>query len=86
MYAVIQTGGKQYRVRPGDLLVVEKLDGEPGQEVAFDRVLMLGGEGGQAMVGAPVVSNRVCVLLAAAPKAIASSKACCASPAWKARE
>ena len=35
MYAVIKTGGKQYRVQPGDLLVVEKLDGEPGANVAF---------------------------------------------------
>src|SRR5579875_1546756 len=59
MYAVIQTGGKQYRVQPGDLLVVEKLDGEPGQEVAFDRVLMLGGEGGETTVGAPVVEGAV---------------------------
>ncbi len=42
MYAVIKTGGKQYRVSPGDLLVVEKLPGEAGAEVAFDQVLMLG--------------------------------------------
>jgi large subunit ribosomal protein L21 len=59
MYAVIQTGGKQYRVQPGDLRVVEKLEGEPGAEVAFDRVLMLGGEGGAATVGAPVVEGAV---------------------------
>ena len=38
MYAVIKTGGKQYRVQAGDLLVVEKLDGEPGAEVAFGDV------------------------------------------------
>ena len=42
MYAIVQTGGKQYRVQAGDLLVVEKLDGEPGAEVAFGDVLMLG--------------------------------------------
>jgi amino acid transporter len=40
MYAVIKTGGKQYRVQAGDLLVVEKLDGEPGAQVAFNEVLM----------------------------------------------
>jgi large subunit ribosomal protein L21 len=56
MYAVIKTGGKQYRVQPGDLLVVEKLDGEPGANVAFGEVLMLGdGEG--VTVGAPVVEG-----------------------------
>ena len=49
MYAVIKTGGKQYRVQPGDLLVVEKLEaGEPGSEVSFDQVLMVGGAAGGA--------------------------------------
>ncbi len=56
MYAVIQTGGKQYRVRPGDLLVVDKLEGEPGAEVAFDRVLLIG-EGDAVTVGAPIVAG-----------------------------
>ena len=46
MYAVIKTGGKQYRVQPGDLLVVEKLEGDVGAAVSFDQVLMLGGDGG----------------------------------------
>ena len=56
MYAVIKTGGKQYRVQPGDLLVVEKLDGEPGANVAFGEVLMLG-DGEAVTVGAPVVEG-----------------------------
>lgn len=56
MYAVIKTGGKQYRVQTGDLLVVEKLDGEPGANVAFGEVLMLG-EGESVTVGAPTVSG-----------------------------
>ncbi len=43
MYAVIQTGGKQYRVRAGDVIVVEKLDGDVGAEIKFDQVLMAGG-------------------------------------------
>ena len=52
MYAVIKTGGKQYRVQPGDLLVVEKLAGDPGANVAFDEVLMIGA-GDAVTVGAP---------------------------------
>jgi large subunit ribosomal protein L21 len=58
MYAVIKTGGKQYRVRPGDMLVVEKLAGETGAEVAFDQVLMVG-EGEAVTVGAPLVEGAV---------------------------
>ncbi|MDB5423620.1 MAG: ribosomal protein, partial [Phenylobacterium sp.] len=57
MYAVIKTGGKQYRVQAGDLLVVEKLDGDVGAELSFDQVLMLGGDGGEVTVGAPVVEG-----------------------------
>lgn len=56
MYAVIRTGGKQYRVKPGDLLVVEKLDGQPGANVQFADVLMLG-EGEAVTVGAPLVAG-----------------------------
>ena len=56
MYAVIKTGGKQYRVQPGDVLVVEKLAGEPGAKVAFDEVLMIGA-GESVTVGAPTVEG-----------------------------
>src|SRR5689334_14554741 len=56
MYAVIKTGGKQYRVQPGDLLVVEKLEGEPGAKVDFADVLMLG-DGEAVTVGAPTVAG-----------------------------
>jgi large subunit ribosomal protein L21 len=56
MYAVIKTGGKQYRVSPGDLMVVEKLVGEPGSNVAFGDVLMVG-EGEAVVVGAPTVAG-----------------------------
>ena len=58
MYAVIETGGKQYRVKAGDLLVVEKLGGDVGSKVAFDRVLMLG-DGASISVGAPTVDGAV---------------------------
>ena len=56
MYAVIKTGGKQYRVQPGDILVVEKLDGEPGAAVAFGDVLLLG-DGEAVTVGEPTVAG-----------------------------
>ena len=58
MYAVIRTGGKQYRVKPGDMLVVEKLAGDPGAEVAFDQVLAVG-EGAEVALGAPLVEGAV---------------------------
>jgi large subunit ribosomal protein L21 len=56
MYAVIKTGGKQYRVQPGDTIVVEKLDGEAGEAVNFGEVLMLGGDKG-VTVGAPLIDG-----------------------------
>ena len=56
MYAVIKTGGKQYRVSPGDMLVVEKLAGEPGANVSFADVLMVG-EGDAVVIGAPTVAG-----------------------------
>lgn len=56
MYAVIKTGGKQYRVAQGDILRVEKLDAEAGDVVTFDQVLMIGGEG-DPLVGAPGVDG-----------------------------
>ena len=56
MYAVIKTGGKQYRVQPGDTIVVEKLHGEAGAAVNFGEVLMLGGDKG-VTVGAPLIDG-----------------------------
>src|SRR3569623_606264 len=56
MYAVSKTGGKQYRVQAGDVFVAVKLDGEPGAEVRFDQVLMLGDDAG-ATIGAPLVDG-----------------------------
>jgi large subunit ribosomal protein L21 len=57
MYAVMKTGGKQYRVMPGDVLQVEKLPAEAGARVEFDQVLMLGGDAPQ--IGAPLVAGAV---------------------------
>ena len=56
MYAVIQTGGKQYRVKSGEQVKVESLAAEVGATVSFDRVLMLG-EGEGVKVGAPFVAG-----------------------------
>ena len=56
MYAVIKTGGKQYRVREGDTLRIEKLAAEAGAKVQFDQVLMVG-EGDDVKVGTPYVSG-----------------------------
>ena len=56
MYAVIETGGKQYRVQTGDEFCVERLTGEVGDEVVLDRVLMLGDENG-AKFGTPFVDG-----------------------------
>jgi len=56
MYAVIQTGGKQYRVKSGEQLKVELLPAEVGAAVSFDQVLMLG-EGDAARIGAPFVDG-----------------------------
>ena len=55
MYAIIETGGKQYRVQQGDVIYVEKLEAQAGDAVNFD-VLMLGKDEG-AVIGAPVVAG-----------------------------
>lgn len=55
MYAVFETGGKQYRAAEGDILKIEKLGGDAGDTIEFDRVLMLGGE--NTVLGAPLVKG-----------------------------
>ena len=56
MYAVIKTGGKQYRVAAGDKIQIEKLEGNPGDKVNFTEVLMVGGDGA-VNIGAPHVAG-----------------------------
>jgi large subunit ribosomal protein L21 len=56
MFAVIRTGGKQYRVTPNAVLKVEKLEAEPGSTVTFTDVLAVGGEAGLT-VGSPVIAG-----------------------------
>jgi large subunit ribosomal protein L21 len=58
MYAVIQTGGKQYRVEPGKTVLVEKLEGDAGAQVKFDQVLLVSsGDGATVTVGKPTVAG-----------------------------
>lgn len=56
MYAIVETGGKQYKVSEGDVLFIEKLDVEAGGEVTFDKVLLVSKDNG-VVVGSPVVAG-----------------------------
>lgn len=56
MYAVIETGGKQYRVEKGDVVFIEKLEVNAGDKVTFDKVLLVGSEDG-IVAGAPYVEG-----------------------------
>ena len=56
MYAVIKTGGKQYRVQQGDVIFVEKLNAQADEAVTFDEVLLVG-DADQSKVGTPVVKG-----------------------------
>src|SRR5262245_893444 len=60
MYAVIESGSKQYRVAPGDTVEVERLDAEAGKAITLKRVLFVGNEG-KFSVGAPTVDNATVV-------------------------
>ena len=56
MYAVVNTGGKQYKVRQGDILRVEKIPGEVGSPVSFDRILMFS-DGENVKIGQPALND-----------------------------
>lgn len=57
MYAIIKTGGKQYKVKSDDILAVEKLEGEAGSKLTFSEVLAIGEEGESLKVGTPLVDG-----------------------------
>jgi large subunit ribosomal protein L21 len=59
MYAIVETGGKQYRVKPGDTIAVERVAGEPGEVLDLGRVLLVAGDGETARVGSPGVQGAV---------------------------
>ena len=57
MFAIIETGGKQYKVNEGDVLFIEKLDAAEGDKVTFDRVLAMSGADNKFVVGNPTVAG-----------------------------
>ena len=57
MYAVIRTGGKQYRVAKDDVIAIERVDGQAGDKIKFDEVLMLGEDGKAPSIGEPIVKG-----------------------------
>ena len=57
MYAVVKTGGKQYKVAPGEKLKIERIPADVGTEVTLDQVLMIAGEGDTVRLGQPIVSG-----------------------------
>jgi large subunit ribosomal protein L21 len=76
MHAIIKTGGKQYSVKPGDVIRIEKLDREPGEEVELTEVLFVGGD--EQKVGRPFVNGAKVTLVVTkqkkAPKVIIFKK------------
>ena len=57
MYAVIETGGKQYRAEVGDKFRVERLNGETSTEIIFDKIIAVGGEGTETKFGDPYIAG-----------------------------
>jgi large subunit ribosomal protein L21 len=57
MYAIVQFGGRQVRVTPGAVAVIDGTAGEPGAELTFDRVLLVEKDGGEVVAGAPFVAQ-----------------------------
>lgn len=57
VYAIVETGGKQYKVSPGDVIWTEKIEGEPGSAVKLDRVLLIRTDEGGTIVGKPYVEG-----------------------------
>ena len=57
MFAIIQSGGRQVKVSPGDVISVDRFEASPGDEVTIDQVLVLEKEGGEVLAGAPFVAD-----------------------------
>ncbi len=57
MYAIVQCGGHQVKMAPGQTVVVDHVGGDAGAEINFDQVLMVERDGGEVMAGAPFVAN-----------------------------
>lgn len=57
MFAIVQAGGRQEKVTPGAVVIVDRLDAEPGSEITFNRVLLVENEGGELVAGEPYVTG-----------------------------
>ena len=57
MFAIVEAGGRQEKVAPGEVIVVDRLEAEPGAEVTFDKVLLIAAEDGSVRTGAPYVAG-----------------------------
>jgi len=57
VFAIIQSGGRQVKVAPGEVITVDRIDAEAGQEVSIDQVLVLEKDGGEVLAGSPFVAN-----------------------------
>jgi large subunit ribosomal protein L21 len=57
MYAIVQAGGRQHRVTPGVVVVIDGTAGQPGAELTFEQVLLVEKDGGEVVAGAPFVAN-----------------------------
>ena len=57
MFAIVQAGGRQHRVTPGTVVVIDGTAGEPGAELTFEQVLVVEKDGGEVVAGAPFVAN-----------------------------
>jgi len=57
VFAIVETGGKQYKIQEGDLIKVEKINAEIGAVTVLDKVLAVGQDNGQVLIGTPVVSG-----------------------------
>jgi len=57
VFAIIQSGGRQVKVAPGEVITVDRIEAEAGQEVSIDQVLVLEKDGGEVLAGSPFVAN-----------------------------
>ena len=57
MFAIVEAGGRQEKVQPGAVVIVDRFDAEPGAEITFDKVLLIGNEDGSFVAGTPYVTG-----------------------------
>jgi large subunit ribosomal protein L21 len=57
MFAIVETGGKQYRVAPNEKIIVEKIEGDAGSKITLNKVLMITSDSGEVTFGSPTVAK-----------------------------